>query len=77
VNIWKEIIKTGSGLVSKDDMLSVELALKQFFGQSAGEKSAMSHRATAAFQEHFQMKKVTAVTEKTLLSLADIHSREA
>src|SRR5262249_34461238 len=55
VNIWREVERSGAGLVARDDRAGVEAMLLRFLTADAGERRAMRAAARPCFLEHFEI----------------------
>ena len=53
VNIWKEIIESGAGIVSDDNTEGVESLLKSWYDLSPAKKDQMGKLALACYQKEF------------------------
>lgn len=54
VNIWREVLETGSGLVENDDRDGIVRLLNTFLGLSDGERQSLGHRARQGFERCFR-----------------------
>jgi glycosyltransferase involved in cell wall biosynthesis len=58
VNIWREIINEGAGLVENDDKQGAQNLLKKWLMISQGEKIQMGINALATFHKYFAISKI-------------------
>lgn len=68
VNIWREVISSGGGLVAPDTVVGVEALLSEFLALPASARMNMGQRARHAYDRHFSAERaardLTAVLEK-------------
>ena len=69
VNIWREIIQFDAGLVGNDDIADIGKMLKDYFGRTDDELTAMSKNAFECFHEKFSTKAFRQDFLKLLKSL--------
>lgn len=60
VNIWREIKEAGAGIIHTDTQEGADQLLADWLALSAAEKVAMRQNAMACFEQHFEVKTVTA-----------------
>ena len=60
VNIWREIVEDGAGLVADDTVEGTKDLLSRWFALPAGERAAMGRRARASFERRYQVDRSTA-----------------
>ena len=66
VNIWREVVEDGAGLVSSDDFDGTLHLLARWLRLSEAERGAMSERARDCFQRRFQIDHAAAALLKQL-----------
>jgi glycosyltransferase involved in cell wall biosynthesis len=55
VNIWREVVEGGCGIVASDEVEGVVTQLRQWLGLSADARRAMTVRATQTFESRFEI----------------------
>ena len=60
VNIWREIVQAGAGLVETDTVEGTEALLSRWASLSDDARQAMRVKALAAFQRHFDIRETAA-----------------
>lgn len=58
VNIWREVLADGGGLIADDDIAGTEDLLRRFMALSAFQRSVMAESARANFLNRFEMSSV-------------------
>jgi glycosyltransferase involved in cell wall biosynthesis len=53
VNIWREIVEDGAGIVNTDSVLGTVNTLQQWISMSPAKKKSMGKRARASFNTRF------------------------
>jgi glycosyltransferase involved in cell wall biosynthesis len=53
VNIWKEIKKDGSGMVTDDTQKGIQTMLDEWFNLPDAEKQLMGQRARATYEKYY------------------------
>lgn len=66
VNIWREVVEDGAGLVSSDDFDGTLHLLARWLRHDESERAAMSARARQCFQRRFQIDHAAAALEEKL-----------
>lgn len=56
VNIWREVLEDGAGLVANDDLEGTSSLLKDWLGLAKDEKCRMRERARNCFQRRFEIR---------------------
>jgi glycosyltransferase involved in cell wall biosynthesis len=77
VNIWREVLGAGAGLVEPDDAHGVERLLRRFLALSSDERSEMGRRARVAFLDRFEVGKATASINAACLEAIQIAAGKA
>jgi glycosyltransferase involved in cell wall biosynthesis len=67
VNIWREVLNCGGGIVANDDLSGVTHLLEAFLKISQGERTEMGHKARAGFLQSFEISNAA----DTLLSILE------
>ncbi len=57
VNIWPDIVETGSGIVEPDTQEGIDTLLQRWFATPTEEREAMGQRAMQLFGERFNMRR--------------------
>ncbi len=68
VNIWREILETGVGLVEPDTLEGTRLLLRRWLAMSAAERLAMATAAEEVFQQRFSLRR----SAESIHALAEI-----
>lgn len=68
VNIWREVVAGGGGLVENDHEMGVRNLLTKWFGMTDGEKNQMSKAAKNIYLTHFA---VTKIVQNYLAAFVD------
>jgi glycosyltransferase involved in cell wall biosynthesis len=55
VNIWREVERSGAGLVAPDDLPGITALLERYLATEAAERARMGASARAAFLERFSI----------------------
>lgn len=55
VNIWREVVEDGAGLVESDTLEGARRLLRRFFDLSPEERSAMREHARSCFEQRFRL----------------------
>ena len=58
VNIWREIIKEGGGIVEDDNKQGVKNMLKQWFNLTSSQKKQMSVNAISTYEKYFAINSI-------------------
>jgi glycosyltransferase involved in cell wall biosynthesis len=59
INIWREIVAEGGGLVDNDDVSGISRLLQRWSSLHAQERSSMRNHARACFLNHFEITKTS------------------
>ena len=59
VNIWREVEKSGAGLVENDDAAGIELLIRRFMALSSDQRALMGSSARECFEENFDVEHVS------------------
>ena len=66
VNIWKEIVEDGAGMVEEDTDFGTEELLSRWFALSGEERAEMGRRARWSFERRYQVDVATAALVQKL-----------
>lgn len=58
VNIWREVIQGGSGLVNDDSLVGTRQLVEQWLRLPTGEQQEMANKARTTYETNFQMKQI-------------------
>ena len=70
VNIWREVQKSGGGLVEADDAAGIERLLQKFLALSDAERAEMGRLARTGFLEYFEIGKAVETITHALREIA-------
>lgn len=77
VNIWREILEDGAGIVSNDSTQEFSLALERWQGMSTEEKQVMRGNALASFSSRFDICTVALQLSDLIKSQLRISSKKS
>ncbi len=66
VNIWREVVADGAGIVANDDLDGTTQLLQQWLAMSAAEQQTMKQRAKKCFTERFEIHQAAKTLIDTL-----------
>jgi glycosyltransferase involved in cell wall biosynthesis len=70
VNIWREVVAAGAGIVATDDVANVRAMLDRYLNLPMSERTAMKRSARACFTENFDIDRSAANLAARLQGIA-------